>query len=86
LQLARELNAGEAKAIAEIRTEVGGLLELIKAKEGPSAVEPTIDKLNVSVRKLAMTNNTTDHILTAKELAIGDLEEEQKLRLVPRPR
>jgi hypothetical protein len=33
-----------------------------------------------------MTNNTTDHILTAKELAIGDLEEEQKLRLVPRPR
>ena len=86
LQLARELNAGEAKAIAEIRTEVDGLLELIKAKEGPSAVEPTIDKLNVSVRKLAMTNNTTDHILTAKELAIGDLEEEQKLRLVPRPR
>ena len=86
LQLARELNAGEAKAIAEIRTEVDGLLELIKAKEGPSAVEPTINKLNVSVRKLAMTNNTTDHILTAKELAIGDLEEEQKLRLVPRPR
>ena len=86
MQLARELNAGEAKAIAEIRTEVDGLRQLIKAKARPSAVEPIIKKVNASAAKLAMTNNTTDHILTAKELAIGDLEEEQKLRLVPRPR
>ena len=50
----------------------------LKPKKDQRSLEPTIDKLNVSVRKLAMTNNTTDHLLTAKELAIGDLEEEQK--------
>ena len=86
LQLARELNAGDAKAIAEIRTEVDGLRQLIKAKARRSRVEPIIEEVDASAATLALINSTTDHVLTAKELAIGDLEEKQKLRLVPRPR
>ena len=82
LQLARELNAGEAKAIAEIRTEVDGLRQLIKAKARRSTVEPIIKEVDASAATLAMTNSTTDHALTAKELAIGGLEEKQKLKLV----
>ena len=85
LQLARELNAGDAKAIAEIRTEVDGLRQLIKAKARRSRVEHIIDEVDASAATLAMTNSTTDHVLTAKELAMGGLEEKQKLRLVPRP-
>ena len=85
LQLARELNAGEAKAIAEIRTEVDRLRQLIKARARRSSVEPIIKEVDASGATLAMTNRTTNHVLTAKELAIGGLEEKQKLRLVPRP-
>ena len=85
LRLARELNAGDAKAIAEIRTEVDGLRQLIKAKARRSRVEPIIEEVDASAATLAMTNRTTDHVLTAEGLAIGGLEEKQKLRLVPRP-
>jgi hypothetical protein len=85
LQLARELNAGDAKAIAEIRIEVDGLRQLIKAKARRSRVEPTIKGVDASAATLAMNISTTDHVLTAKELAIGDLEKKKKLRLVPRP-
>jgi hypothetical protein len=85
LQLARELNAGDAKAIAEIRAEVVGLRQLIKAKARRSRVEPIIEEVDASAAALAMTNRTTDHVLTAKKLAIGGLEEKQKLSLVPRP-
>ena len=85
MQLARELNAGEAKTIDEIRAEVDGLRQLIKAKARRSTVEPIIKEVDASAATLAMTNSTTDHVLTAKELAIGGLEEKQKLRLVPRP-
>lgn len=35
LQLARELNAGSAKALSEVRSEVDGLRQLIKAKARP---------------------------------------------------
>ena len=82
LQLARELNAREAKAIAEIRNEVDGLRQLIKAKARRSTVEPIIKEVDASAATLAMTNSTTDDALTAKELAIGGLEEKQKLKLV----
>src|SRR5262249_28084885 len=85
LQLARDLNAGEAKAIAEIRAEVDGLRQLIEAKARRSVVEPMIKKVDASGASLAMTNRTANHILTAKELAIGGLEEKQKQTLVPRP-
>jgi hypothetical protein len=85
LQLARELNAGDAKAIAEIRTEVDGLRQLIKAKSRRSKVGPIVEEVDASAATLAMTNRTTDHVLTAEGLAIGGLEEKQKLRLVPRP-
>jgi hypothetical protein len=85
LQLARELNAGDAKAIAEIRAEVVGLRQLIKAKARRSRVEPIIEEVDASAATLAMTNRTTDHVLTAKRLAIGGLEKKQKLSLVPRP-
>ena len=82
LQLARELNAGEAKAIAEIRTEVDGLRQLIKAKARRSMVEPIIKEVDASAATLAMTNSTTDHVLTAKELAMGGLDKKQKLKLI----
>ena len=85
LQLARDLNAGDAKAIAEIRTEVDGLRQLMKAKARRSTVEPIMEEVDASAATLAMTNRTTDHVLTAEGLAIGGLEEKQKLKLVPRP-
>jgi hypothetical protein len=84
LQLARDLNAGEAEAIAEIRAEVDALRQLIKAKARRSTVEPILKEVDAAGAILAMTNCTTNHVLTAKELAIGGLEEKQKLRLVPR--
>ena len=85
LQLARDLNAGEANAIAEIRAELDRLRRLIKARARRSSVEPIIKEVDASGATLAMANRTTNHVLTAKELAIGGLEEKQKLRLVPRP-
>ena len=87
LQLARELSAGEAKTIAEIRTELDGLRQLIKAKGRRSRVEPIIKEVDASAATLAMSSSTTKHVLTAKKLAIGGLEENerQKLRLIPRP-
>ena len=83
LQLARELNAGEAKAIAEIRTEVDGLRQLIKAKARQSRVEPIIKEVDASAATLAMTNSTTDHILTAQKLAIGGFEKKWELSRSP---
>ena len=80
LQLARELNAGEANTLDGIRAQVNELRASIKSNAEPSAVEPMIKKIDASAVTLAMTNSTADHVLTAKELAISDLEEKQKLR------
>jgi hypothetical protein len=98
LQLARDLNIGEANRLAELRTEIDGLRQLIKvkakpqnenkntgSKDKPTLVEVALKEVNASAASLAMTNSATDHILTAETLAIGDLENKQRLRLVPRP-
>ena len=85
LQLARELNSGEANTLDGIRAQVNELRATIKGYAEQSAVEPMIKEIDASAVTLAMTNSTTDHVLTAKDLAIGDLEVKQKLKLVPRP-
>jgi len=77
LQLARELNAGDA----EVRTEIARLREKIGVNAEP-AVDQTLLK---EVEALAITNSTTDQILHAERLAIGFVENKPKLRLVRRP-
>ena len=71
LQLARDQNTGEAKAISDIRAEVDKLREQIKANAEATALEPTIKEVDETTAALVMANNTTDHILNAKNLAIG---------------
>ena len=72
LELARELNAGEAKTIAEIRAEIVGLRKLIEAKAKPSAFEPIIKEVEATAQALVTANTTTDHVLTAQKPAIGN--------------
>src|SRR5262249_39725383 len=85
LHLARELNAGEAKAIAEIRTELDGLRRLNAVNTETGFIEPIIKEVDASAATLATANITTNHILTSENLAIGDVEEKHKLKLVLRP-
>jgi hypothetical protein len=91
LQLARDLNTGEANTLAKLRTEIDALRQLIDAKlksrtrKKPSEVEATLKEVDTSAATLAMANSTTDHVLTAEKLSIGGLKENQKLRLVTRP-
>jgi len=91
LQLARDLNAGEANTLAKLRTEIDALRQLIDAKlksrtrKKPSDVETTLKEVDTSAATLAMANSTTEHVLTAEKLSIGGLKENQKLRLITRP-
>ena len=91
LQLARDLNYGEANTLAKLRTEIDTLRQLIDAKlksrtrKKPSEVETTLKEVDASAATLAMANSTTDHVLTAEKLSIGGLKKKQKLRLIPRP-
>jgi hypothetical protein len=71
LKLASELNTGEAEAIEQIQTEIAGLRQLIKAKRGSNVVEPIIKEADSSAAALMMANRTTNHILTAKNIAIS---------------
>jgi flagellar biosynthesis/type III secretory pathway M-ring protein FliF/YscJ len=71
LQLAREANYGEAKTIAEFRTEIDGLRQLFGAGTEPSVVKPIIKEMDAWAAALATANRTTDHILTAEKPAIG---------------
>jgi hypothetical protein len=84
LQLARDHNAGEAKEIAALRSEIDALRQSLTTKAKRKAAEPGIKEVEASAATLAMTNATTDHILTAKTLAIGGIEKKQRLNLVPR--
>ena len=64
----------------------GDAPDVDKGSEGqPSVVEATLKQVDASAASLAMANSTTDHILTAKALSIGDLEKKQNLKLGPRP-
>src|SRR5262249_26710505 len=84
LQLARELNAGDAKAISEVRAEVARLRTKIAAKTEPAVDETNLKGIEASAAALAITNHTTNHILHAENLAIGDIENKPK-RLERRP-
>jgi septal ring factor EnvC (AmiA/AmiB activator) len=81
LEVARELNSGEAETIAKIRTEVDELRQLIEAKTEARVVEPRIQEVAASTAALAMTNRVTDHVLTAEELAIKGFENRRRLKL-----
>jgi hypothetical protein len=72
LELARELNFGEAEAIAEIRAEIVELKKLIEAHAQPSAFEPLIKEVEKTAQALVTANTTTNHVLTAIKPAIGD--------------
>jgi hypothetical protein len=71
LQLAAETNAGEAKSLDEIRTDIAQLRKLIEAKAEPSVVEPIIEDVDASASAQVTSNRTTNHILTAEKVAIG---------------
>jgi len=85
LQLARELNSGDSLAISEVRAEVARLRKKIAANAEPVVDEAHLKEVEASAAALAITNSTTDHILHAEHLAIGDVENKPKLRLVKRP-
>jgi hypothetical protein len=68
------------------KKDTGDAPDVDKGSKGqPSVVEATLKQVDASVASLAMANSTTDHILTAKVLSIGDLEKKQNLKLGPRP-
>ena len=69
LQLAREENSGEAKAIAQIQTEISELRQLIKTGTESSVVEPAIKDAESSAAALVMANRTTDNVLTVGKAA-----------------
>jgi hypothetical protein len=71
LKLAREANRGDAKAIADIRTEIDGLRQLVSTGTEASVVEPKIKEAGASAAALALASNTTDHILNAEKLALS---------------
>src|SRR5262245_8734876 len=97
LQLAHDRNVGEANTLAALRVEIDELRRLIRpkrkpqidgdgpSKAKPSAVEIALKQVDASAATLAIANRTIDHILTAKKLAIADLDKKQDLELMPRP-
>jgi flagellar biosynthesis/type III secretory pathway M-ring protein FliF/YscJ len=86
LELARELNNGEAETIAKIRTEVSELRRMIEVKTEPHVVEPGIKEAEASAATLAMNNRTVNHVLTAEKLEIGGVENRHRRRALRSPR
>jgi len=72
LELARELNAGEAKTIADIRKDIVELRTLLGTDSKPSSLEPLLADAEARANTLGTANRTTDHVLNAKNVAIGD--------------
>ena len=72
LELARELNEGETKAIAAIRDDIVELKKLIGSDKQFSQLESLLADVDERTDALAVANRTTDHLLNAKKLAIGD--------------
>jgi len=72
LELARELNAGEAKTIADIRKDIVELRTLLGTDSKPSSLEPLLADAEARADTLGTANRTTDHVLNAKNVAIGD--------------
>jgi hypothetical protein len=86
LELARELNSGEAETIAKIRTEVSKLRRMIEVKTEPHVVEPGIQDVEASAATLGMKNRTVNHVLKAEKLEIGGVENRHKRRALRSPR
>jgi len=79
LQLARD----ELRQLINARK---GAYRADKGSKGkPSLVQATLKEVDASAAALAMTNSATNHILTSEKLALGDLDQKHRLRLVPRP-
>jgi len=72
LQLARELNIGDTKAINDIRTDIHELRKKIGTDAQSNSLQPLIEDLDARTDALAVSNRTTDHILNAEKLAIGN--------------
>src|SRR5262249_1832765 len=72
LQLARELNIGDAKAINDIRTDIHKLRNMIGTDAQSNSLGPLIEDLDARTDTLALSNRTTDHILNPEKPAIGD--------------
>jgi hypothetical protein len=70
LHLARDQITEDRKAISDLQTDIDQLRTLIKAKARRTVLEPIVEDAEVRAQALAMSNRTTDHILTAKQLAI----------------
>ncbi len=75
LQLARDLNSGETKAIVEIRSELDRLRQSMAANAEPRVLEQIIREVDASAATLVMASSATNHVLTAEKLAIGDVDE-----------
>src|SRR5262245_37469988 len=65
LELARELNAGESKAVAQICSELAELRKLIESKARPNALEPIVKEVEATAEALSTAKITTNHVLTA---------------------
>ena len=72
LELARELNEGETKAIAAICNDIVELKKLIGSDKQFSQLEPLLTDVDERTDALVVANRTTDHLLNAKKLAIGE--------------
>jgi hypothetical protein len=70
LHLARDQITEDRKAISDLQTDIDQLRTLIKAKARRTVLEPIVEDAEVRVQALAMSNRTTDHIPSAKQLAI----------------
>ena len=70
LLLARDQITDDTKAIAAIQADIDQLRTLIKAKAKRTVLEPIIEEAEARAQTLAMSNRTTDHILTAQKPAI----------------
>ena len=65
LRLALDQVTDDSKAIAKIQADIDQLRILIKAKAKRVVLEPIIEKAEANAQALAISNRTTDHILTA---------------------
>src|SRR5262245_33883783 len=72
LRLACDQITEDAKAIAAIHADIDQMRTLIKAKARRTVIEPIVENVEARIQTLAMSNRTTDHILTAENLAIRD--------------
>jgi hypothetical protein len=72
LELARELSTGDAKFVTRIRNQIADLRKLVEAKAKLTRLEPIVKDVEATAEALATAKTTTNHVLSAQKLAIGD--------------